>query len=130
MVGHINIVGILFVAWGGMQLMMALLIGFIFFTLGGGLALLGGSTGEGEMIVVGGLYAVIGIFVGVVSGVMSMPSMVAGYGLYKRKGWARIVALVVGALAMMNFPMGTLLGVYAFVTLLDRDVADEFAAAS
>ena len=130
MVGHINIVGILFVAGGGMQLMMALLIGFIFFTLGGGLALLGGSTGEGEMIVVGGLYAVIGIFVGVVSGVMSMPSMVAGYGLYKRKGWARIVALVVGALAMMNFPMGTLLGVYAFVTLLDRDVADEFAAAS
>jgi len=39
------------------------------------------------------------------------------------------VALVVGALTMMNFPMGTLLGVYAFVTLLDRDVADEFAAA-
>jgi hypothetical protein len=129
MVKHINIVGTLLMAWGAFQLLIALALGLLFFLLGGGVAVLGGAAGEGELVFAGGIYVMLGIFVGVVSGVMSLPGIVAGYGVTKRKSWARVVAMIVAAMSMMSFPLGTLLGVYTFVTLLDRDVADEFEAA-
>ncbi len=129
MVKHINIVAILFMIWGGFQLVMALFVGLVFSGLGGLLGVIG-LGGDEELLIMGGAYFFIGIFVAVIAGVMSLPSIIAGFGLMKRAGWARILALIVGAMALMSVPMGTMLGIYAFITLLDAEVADEFAAAN
>jgi len=129
MVKHINIVGTLLMIWGCFQLMMALFIGVL---MGGGGSLLAilGMGGDEELILMGGFYAIFGILIAVISGIFSLPSIAAGYGVMKRKGWARILAMIVGAMAMMSVPMGTLLGIYTFMTLLDAEVSDEFAAAN
>jgi hypothetical protein len=50
---------------------------------------------------------------------LSLPGVFAGYGLLKRRPWARILAIVVGALHLYNLPIGTALGVYTFVVLAD-----------
>jgi hypothetical protein len=45
---------------------------------------------------------------------ISVPSMIAGYALLKRKRWAKIAAIVAGAFAAMQVPVGTAVCVYTF----------------
>ncbi|MDX6446162.1 MAG: hypothetical protein QOH71_3236 [Blastocatellia bacterium] len=45
---------------------------------------------------------------------ISIPSMIAGYALLKRKRWAKIAAIVAGAFAAMQVPIGTAVCVYTF----------------
>jgi hypothetical protein len=42
----------------------------------------------------------------------------AGWGLLHREPWARILALIVGFLALLNIPFGTALGIYTLWVLL------------
>ncbi|MCS6845223.1 MAG: hypothetical protein NZ528_13025 [Caldilineales bacterium] len=46
--------------------------------------------------------------------------LLAGVGLLRRRAWGRYLALVVGALDLFNFPLGTLLGVYSLYILLQK----------
>src|SRR5208337_1363036 len=49
-------------------------------------------------------------------------------GLLQRQGWARIFALVVGFVALLNVPIGTALGIYTLWVLLPRQSDDEYKA--
>jgi hypothetical protein len=51
-------------------------------------------------------------------GLLAIPGLVAGFGLLARKNWARILAIVVAILGLLNFPLGTLIGLYAIWVLL------------
>ncbi len=53
---------------------------------------------------------------------------IAGWGLLQRQDWARIVALVVGFVALLNVPIGTALGVYTLWVLLPSQSDDEYKA--
>ncbi|MDQ3908609.1 MAG: hypothetical protein M3268_09745 [Acidobacteriota bacterium] len=48
------------------------------------------------------------------------PSLVAGYGLLKRKGWARTAGVVASILIALNVPLGTALSIYTLWFLLGR----------
>jgi putative effector of murein hydrolase LrgA (UPF0299 family) len=50
----------------------------------------------------------------------------AGWGLISRKRWARVLAIVLGFLALFLFPIGTALGTYTLVILLPAEAADEW----
>jgi hypothetical protein len=54
------------------------------------------------------------IFMGGMYSLMSIPSLVAGYGLLKQKTWARTAAIVGGVTAAMSFPIGTAVCAYTF----------------
>ena len=41
------------------------------------------------------------------------PSLIAGYGLLKKKSWARIMSIVAGVVGAMNVPIGTAACVYS-----------------
>jgi hypothetical protein len=62
--------------------------------------------------------------------VLAVPGLVAGIGLLARKSWARILALVVGVLGIVNFPIGTVIGLYTFWVLLQRDADAYFRRGS
>jgi hypothetical protein len=47
--------------------------------------------------------------------------------LRQRESWARIVALILGVVALVHFPIGTALGIYTLWVLLPNDVAMEYA---
>jgi hypothetical protein len=55
---------------------------------------------------------------------------IAGWGLLQREPWARIVALVVGFVALLNVPLGTALGIYTLWVLLPTQSDDEYKALS
>ena len=47
----------------------------------------------------------------------SVPGLVAAYGLLRGRKWGRIAGIIVGALFLFNFPIGTAIGIYAIVIL-------------
>ncbi len=52
----------------------------------------------------------------------------AGWGLLRREEWARVVALVVGFIALLNVPIGTALGIYTLWVLLPTQSDEEYKA--
>ena len=59
---------------------------------------------------------------------LALPGLAAGYGLLKRYSWARVLALIVAFFNLANFPIGSAIGVYTFVVLLQADMPDYFAS--
>lgn len=53
-------------------------------------------------------------FMAVMFALFTLPSFVAGYGLLKRKKWAKVWAIISAVLAGGQFPMGTAVTVYTF----------------
>jgi len=47
--------------------------------------------------------------------------IVAGYGLLKYKGWARILAIILAILNLSLFPIGTALGIYTLVIMFNEE---------
>jgi hypothetical protein len=56
--------------------------------------------------------------------IFTVPAIAGGYGLFRRKRWARKLVLVSAAVAALNVPLGTALAVYTFWFLLGWDRQD------
>jgi hypothetical protein len=65
--------------------------------------------------------------VGVVVLVLGILGAAAGWGLWQREPWARIVVLILGVIALIHFPFGTALGIYTLWVLLPNESAAEYA---
>lgn len=113
---HVRLLGWLNIALGIFGLLLAVFI----FTLLLGVGLISGD--NDAMIVLG----IVATFVGGLLGVLSVPGIIAGYGLLRRQMWARYLALVVGFLNLFNVPLGTLVGGYTIWVLLPEDAAGAF----
>lgn len=59
-------------------------------------------------------FAIMWVFFGGFYGLMLLPSFVAGYGLLKRKRWAKTAAIIAAVTAAMSFPIGTAVCAYTF----------------
>jgi hypothetical protein len=57
-------------------------------------------------------------FIGLLFLASAVLGFVAGWGLLERQSWARILAIVLGILALLDFPIGTALGIYTLWVLL------------
>jgi len=99
-----------------------LLLGIFLFTL---LSSIGALTGDEQATIVLGL---VGTTVGGLLVVLALPGIVAGYGLFTHKSWGRYLAMVVAILGVVNFPLGTIVGVYTLWVLLQASADTYFAA--
>ncbi len=57
---------------------------------------------------------------------LSLPGILAGIGLFKRKEWARILTLIISVLDLINFPIGTAVGVYSIWALSQTETTELF----
>ena len=57
---------------------------------------------------------------------LSIPGIIAGIGLLKRRPWARILTIVLSVLNLIVIPFGTLLGIYGLWVLLAQDTGRLF----
>jgi hypothetical protein len=60
------------------------------------------------------------------AGAFAIADLVAAWGLFERRPWARILALIIGFLALIRFPFGTALGIYTIWVLLPSPAAQEY----
>lgn len=58
--------------------------------------------------------------------VLSIPGIIAGIGLFKRKEWARILTLILSVFDLFNIPIGTALGVYSIWALVQPETVELF----
>jgi hypothetical protein len=106
---HNRTLGIMHLVYGGLHVLIMLLMMAIFIPIFS----LGASRGMRDPN--GALFVTIFMSIFVLFwAVFSIPAFVAGYGLLKRKSWARIWAMISGGMAGMSFPLGTALCVYSF----------------
>ena len=117
---QINLIAYLYLALGILTLIGAFIVTLAI--AGGGLlsedqTAIAVTTTVG--FVIGGLLAVGGIL-----------SIVAGYGLLKRRSWARTLTIVLSAINLLNFPIGTALGGYALYVMLKDESRAEFLSVS
>jgi hypothetical protein len=115
---HVRILGWLFIVYSGLLLVIA---AFLFLIIGGAGVLSGDRV---AMLITGA----VGTFVAAFFALVSLPGLLAGFGLLKFRGWARILAIILAALNILHFPIGTALGVYALWVLLNAETAPLFTS--
>jgi hypothetical protein len=81
---------------------------------------------EGDPVPLG-ILSIIGGVVALFLFVFSVPGIVGGIGLLKHKSWARYVVLILGAVGLANFPIGTIVGAYTIGVLVQDKAAQVFA---
>jgi hypothetical protein len=113
---HINIVAALRIACSILGLVLGV-VGFIV------LRLIGDISGDHDAMFVLNLIANIALIFFII---LSIPGLIAGFGLLKRKEWARILTLILSVLDLLNFPIGTAVGVYSIWALSNNEVAIHF----
>lgn len=121
---HINIAGIIHLIMGGLGLLAGICV-TAFVVLMGGLGGLGAlaeqSAGAGEALAVFGSMGILGMFIGGFIVFLSLPQMLAGYGLMRRRAWAPMVALIVSMFQLLSFPIGTVVACYTGWVLLSSE---------
>ena len=115
---HVAILGWLYVVGHA----IFLVIGAFVFLLLIGLAPL---TGEPEPMWV---LTLVGTTVGLLMAALGLPGLLAGWGLLTHKPWARVLAIVVGILSLVNFPIGTAIGLYTLWVLTQPAATEYFTA--
>jgi tRNA A-37 threonylcarbamoyl transferase component Bud32 len=75
--------------------------------------------------------SIIGPAVSILLMVVSVPGIICGVGLLKRKGWARILALILAIPDLITYiPIGPMIGIYTIWVLLNKETARLFTQAT
>jgi hypothetical protein len=104
---HLKVLGWLYVATGGLVLLLAAVAGTI-------LGVAGLATAAAEL-------GVVAFAVSIVIAAIAVPSLICGWGLLTYRPWARVLGIVLSALQLGNFPIGTAMGGYGLWVLLNED---------
>ena len=117
---HLTVLGALFLGMGAMGLIGLLVVVLIFglaSSLIGATAVQQGDAPAFVALIPG----IFGLLIATAIAASTVPSLVAGYGLIKRRPWAAVMALVAGVLSLPVFPIGTGVGIYAIWVFLQND---------
>lgn len=122
MARHVAILGFLHAIFGALGVLAGLVV--MIFGLGGGLmAWLGGGDGSGP---IAALLATLGSSIGLIALASGGIGLLTGLGILGRRAWGRFLGIVLSALNLFNFPLGTLIGGYGLWVLLSDAGAAEF----
>ncbi len=113
--GHVRLLGILWIAVSVFRLMPGLVVLSIFHH---GFPFMRGDIPGFLLPIVRG--AGLALLTGGVLGV------IAGWGLLDRRPWARMLAIVLGCIGLIDMPFGTALGIYTLWVLLPAQSEAEY----
>jgi len=115
MAEHVKILGVLHVVYG----ILGVLAGIIVLLIFGGLAgLVSVADHSGNSLIAVPILGAIGAFVFVLLLALSLPGIIAGFGLLNLRPWARMLAIILSALELISVPVGTVIGLYGLWVLL------------
>ena len=114
---HVKVLAVLYIIFG----ICGLLLAFGLLTLFGIAGMAAASTSEPDAWVALPVLGITGSALAFVLITLSLPGIIAGVGLLKFKPWARIVTIVLSALNLMNFPFGTVIGIYGLWVMLSDE---------
>lgn len=124
---HVKVLAILHLVFGALGVLGALVIMLVF----GGLAGLAGTgaVNDPQAAAAAPFLGALGGFIAIAILVLSVPGIIAGYGLLQYFEWARILGIILSALNLLSFPFGTALGIYGLWVLLNQQTLPLFQRA-
>ncbi len=114
---HITLVAAIHIGFGIFGMFIALIV----FT-----AIVGGGILSGDSDAMA-ITSIVGTVIAFFLSVKSIPDIIGGIGLLKRKSWARIVLLIIGCLDLLEIPIGTAVGAYTIWVLLNEETVQIFS---
>jgi hypothetical protein len=122
---QVDLVGILFIVWGA----LTVVIGASMLALGvSAFSLLESANRSGSSQFAAGLTAAVFTALAIIAIVWGAAHIAVGLPLRRRRHWSRLAALMLGSVDLLLLPYGTALGCYALVTLLREQARKQFAA--
>ena len=120
---HVRVLGTLFIAVSSLFLLAALFLGV---ALGGAAGIVGAAADPEDAAVAIPILGIAGTWLIALLLLLALPGLVTGWGLLKFRVWARILGIVLCALELVAFPLGTLVGIYGLWVLLSRETEPLF----
>lgn len=116
---HVTLLGILYIVFGIKRLFMVVLL----WLAAAGVLVLPGILLGLPFLAFGGpaLAGILSVFLMCSNITLGILNILCGYGLVQRKKWGRIFGIALGALNLISFPFGTILGIYTLWVLLKED---------
>jgi hypothetical protein len=108
---HVNVVAALHIGLSIFGIVIALIIGVV-------LGLVGSFVDDPVALKILPIIATVAIWIVIL---FSIPGIIAGIGLFKRKEWARILTLILSVIKLMNIPVGTAVGAYSIWVLVQDE---------
>lgn len=113
---HINVVAALQIGLSIFTLLMVILAYIAFNVIG---SFIDEPNGKMVLSIIGNVIAGFLVFI-------SIPGLIAGIGLYRRKEWARILTIVISVIVLFNFPLGTAIGIYSIWAMVQPETVAVF----
>lgn len=113
---HITVVAVLHIGFSVMSILIAI---FVFLLLN----IIGIASQESKAQLV---LTIVSTGVALFFLIWSVPGIIGGIGLFKRRNWARILILVLSAIDLLNIPIGTALAIYSFWVLVHDETVKIF----
>ena len=107
---HKKILGVLYVVTGLFTIMIMMILHGVFTTI---YAFAFNEANQEEQAVFQFVISLIRYVQWVAILFYGLPTLLAGIGLLMKQSWAMILALIVAALKLFSFPVGTAIGIYA-----------------
>jgi len=115
---HVKVVGVLLVVLSAFGLLAAVIV---MIGVGGAAGIVGTTADPEDAALAVPIIGMAGSIAVLVMLALSLPGLIAGIGLIRFKSWARILAIVICAIDLLAFPVGTILGIYGLWVLLNKE---------
>jgi hypothetical protein len=125
MTTHVKVLGTLFIVFGAFYVLLAFGSSMVLSFL----AAVVGSQGGDDAVIGASVLGLTSAGFFVFWLCLCIPGIITGIGLLKFKRWARIVAIVLSALRLIEFPFGTAVGAYGLWVLFNKEAETLFGAA-
>ena len=116
MTTHVKVLAVLGLMLGALGLALALFSSVVF----GVLATLVGQSQDEHAEIGRAVLGLTGLAFTTFLVIVSSVSLLCGWGLLKRRRWARILGIILAAVSLIQFPLGTLVGAYALWVLFNK----------
>jgi hypothetical protein len=123
---HVSLLGFLYLIWGGLSLLVGLIL--LMLAVGAGTLILDAAAERPGAGLAAELTAATFAVLAVVAGLWGALQAVCGAALRRHRPWSRPIGLALGVLNLTILPFGTALGVYGLWVLLNNEVRDLFGS--
>ena len=120
MTSHVRALAILQIVYASIGLLLGVLAFLVF---GGIAAIVGLNAPIDESAIAVPVLTLIGSLAASLLILLSLPRLIAGVGLLQLRPWARILTIIVSVLGILEFPVGTAIGVYGLWVLTHKEGA-------
>lgn len=107
---HKRVLGIIYIVTAGLQILILMFLSFMASAI---MSFITTEITPEESRIVELVFSIIRFLPWLIICFISIPSVIAGFGLLNGQRWALTLALILGCLKLLSFPIGTAIGAYS-----------------